>query len=644
MSQNPNLDDGELNLHELFAVLWAHKIFIILFTTLSIFLSGFYALVAKETFTARAIFQIEENDSSSGFNLNSELSALASLAGVNTGTSSSNSEILLERTISREFIVDMMKKFEIDRDPYFNTYDPNYKDPVWKATIKKIVGWEKTKKEKNALIEHIVIQNYLKNVEFEISDGGAIKISVKHSNPQKAADYSNNFMEELRKLVENESFAAQGLRLNYLSETLADALQDMEVAQEKLKNYALKNSAMAQENFISDSLRLDQLRMERRKVEDIANLLYVIEELTKSGDLDNKSYEALQLKHPLVDDIDFRRILGMSETISAWTWPEVGTIEAVSATLRDRTKRLDVDIKNIEENAKIYATSAEDLAKLTRDAKIAEATYTVLIEQVKSQSLAAGFQPETFKVFEYAVPPIIPSSPSRILLLALGAFLGIFLSSALAFINSARKGVYYTTSTLLSDANADLSIKSKYIKRLSKKTIAEIIPLTSRRKISEVNEAVFKISNKKLIYVINSGGRPSASDTARLLAALSSKSGRSVVLCDTTSESNNQVNESLAIEKKDLPIVNVIDNISLMTQADGTSFFTSTNFSSTIKILTDQFDQVFLFGNTRNAQLGLMALLAFSPGLVVIAGLRKTKKFDIKNIKTRQPIDLLFYD
>ncbi len=72
-----------------------------------------------------------------------------------------------------------------------------------------------------------------------------------------------------------------------------------------------------------------------------------------------------------------------------------------------------MDIANIEENAQIYATSAEDLAKYTRDAKIAEATYTVLIEQVKSQSLAAGFKPETFKVFEYATPPLRHHHPKE---------------------------------------------------------------------------------------------------------------------------------------------------------------------------------------------------------------------------------------
>ena len=46
-----------------------------------------------------------------------------------------------------------------------------------------------------------------------------------------------------------------------------------------------------------------------------------------------------------------RRILGMSETINAWVWPEIDTIDAVSTALLDRIKRLDVDIKNIEENA-----------------------------------------------------------------------------------------------------------------------------------------------------------------------------------------------------------------------------------------------------------------------------------------------------
>ena len=644
MSHNSNLENDEIDLSELFAALWSHKLLITLFTGLSIFLAGYYALTTEKKFLAKSVFQIEQKASNSGFNLSGELGTLATLAGFSGAQATSSAYILLERVTSREFIIDMQKKFSIERDLYFNTYNPNYRDPFWKATIKKIIGWQETELEKNAIIESNVLGNYRKNVLFELTDSGAIEISVTHSDPQKAAYYANSFMEEIRKLVEEESNAFQALRLNYLSETLADALQEMEEAQKNLKNYARTNSVMAQENFISDSLKLDEIRMERRKVQEISDLLSVIENLIQSGNLDSNSYEALRSNNPLVDDIDFRRILGMSETISAWSWPDIETIDAVSATLRDRLKRLSIDIANIEENAQIYAKSAEDLAKYTRDEKIAEATYTVLIEQVKSQTLAAGFQPETFKVFEYATPPLAPSAPKRNLVLTLGAVLGLFTGCALSLINSIRKSVYYTRPALLSNANADLALRSNPIRRLARKSIPDIIEQLSKRQITVVNEADLKLANKNIIYVMSAGGQLTATNAARLLATQSAQSGRNVVLCDTTGQVEKEVSEKTTTDSSAFPSHNISDNLSVISDAAGSLFFTSKTFNAKIKDLAERFDQVFICTSNRNSQLGLMALLEFVPGLVMISGLRKTKKANIKNIKSRQPIDILFHD
>ena len=644
MSHNSNLEDEEIDLRELSAALWSHKLLILFFTGLSIFAAGYHSLTTEKKFTAKSVFQIEQNDSSSGLSLSGELGILASLTGFAGAQATSSAETLLERAKGREFIIAMQQKFSIDQDRYFNTYNPDSKDPFWKATIKKLIGWEKTKLEKKAIIENNVLANYRGNVLFDLTKGGAIEISVTHLDPQKASYYANGFMEEIRRMVEEESDASQALRLNYLSETLADALQDMETAQKNLKDYALENSAMAQENFISDSLKLDQIRMEQRKVKEITDLLSIIESFIKSGNLDDKSYEALRSSYPLVDDIEFRRILGMSETISAWSWPDIETIEAVSTTLRDRIKRLDISITNIEENAQIYATSAEDLAKYTRNARIAEATYTVLIEQVKSQSLAAGFQPETFKVFEYATPPLSPSSPNRNLLLALGAVLGLFIGCAMSLINSTRRGVYYTRSALLSNANADLALKSKPVRRLARKSIPDIIEQLSKRRIIVLDEADLKLASKKFIYVMNSGGQLTASNAARLLAIQSAQSGRNVVLCDTTGQVEKEIKRKTTADDPAFPIHNINDNLSVVTGADSSSFFTSRTFNTTIKDLAKRFDQVFICTNDRNAQLGLMALLEFIPDLVMIAGLRQTKKSDIKNIKLRRPIDLLFHD
>ena len=67
------------------------------------------------------------------------MGALASLVGFAGAQATSSTTTLLERATGREFIIDMKEKFSIDRDLYFNTYNPDYKDPFWKAAIKKLL-------------------------------------------------------------------------------------------------------------------------------------------------------------------------------------------------------------------------------------------------------------------------------------------------------------------------------------------------------------------------------------------------------------------------------------------------------------------------------------------------------------------------
>mgnify|MGYP000371138293 CR=1 FL=1 len=63
----------------------------------------------------------------------------------------------------------------------------------------------------------------------------------------------------------------------------------------------------------------------------------------------------------------------------------------------------------------------------TNDSKtIAEATYTVLIEQVKAQSMIAGYQPNRSQIFEYAAPPLKESTPNLKHSLIIGLILGLF--------------------------------------------------------------------------------------------------------------------------------------------------------------------------------------------------------------------------
>ena len=93
----------------------------------------------------------------------------------------------------------------------------------------------------------------------------------------------------------------------------------------------------------------------------------------------------------------------------------------------------------------------------------------------------------------------------------------------------AKRKVFYTRSALLAEANSDVALKSKSLRRLSRKSISDIISFISRHRIVVLDEATLKLADKKIIYVLNSGGQPTASNAARLLAIHGAKSGRNVV-------------------------------------------------------------------------------------------------------------------
>ena len=642
MTDKSYVKDDEIDLSELLITLWCHKIWIAVVTTLFIFFSGYYAITTKKQYTAAAIFQIEQNGSNS-LNIPGEFGALASLAGFGH-VGGTNSEILIERILKREFILKVSKTLSLQDDTFFQNYNPNAVDPIWKAAIKVLIGWKKSDVDKQSLIDNTIQKNYLEYVEASQTPGGAIIISVTHEDPKLAAKYANQIMELVRYTVATEEEQSKEIRLSYLAETLANALQDMEIAQQNIKNYTLENSAAAQENFLVGSLQLDALRLERRETEEFLLVLNTLRELVKLGNLDVSTYEALRLRTPLVDDLDFRRIMGMSETISAWSWPTLNTIESVSETLSDRISRLNVDIANIEDSAISYAASAEDQAKLLRDAQIAEATFTVLTEQVKSQTLVAGFKPETFKVFAYATPPLTPSSPKRNLILALGAILGLIVGSTLSLINGMQRGNFYTRSSILSAVQAAVSLKVNSIRRLARIPVSKLPNALEQRRVAVLDEAQVNLADKSIVYVINSGGKPSASQLGRLIATQSFQSGRNVLLFDFSPQSREKGDE---MSIKDVAGIAINASDETFDQAQdfgGSAFFTSVNFERQMATLLETYDQIFFCSDDAKSNAGLMAIKSFEPALILLTRLRKTKKTNIQKIKSIHPVSILFHD
>ena len=177
MTQNNTIDDDEIDLAELFYALWAHKFFIGICAALAIVCAGYYALTTDKEYTAKAVFEIKQDDNSRGFSLPGDLGALASLAGVRS-SGTSDTDALLERVKSKEYILETNEILNFENDPYFNNYSPNQTDPLWKATIKNLIGWQSDKRTADAIIEGKIVETFKESISVSTTDAGAISLFV----------------------------------------------------------------------------------------------------------------------------------------------------------------------------------------------------------------------------------------------------------------------------------------------------------------------------------------------------------------------------------------------------------------------------------------------------------------------------------
>ena len=217
----------------------------------------------------------------------------------------------------------------------------------------------------------------------------------------------------------------------------------------------------------------------------------------------------------------------------------------------------------------------------------------MLIEQVKSQALIAGFKPETFKTYTYATPPLSPSAPKTNVILSIAFLLGMLLGLILAFLNALRHGVFYSRSTLINSAQPIHSLKLKKLRRISRRPISEISERIANFRYPELDEATIGLSKHDIVFVVNAGSRISAVGMSSLLATHSASTGKQVALIDMTQDrKGGGPTKNFDMKFKDsefgVSTLNIIDDL------HKTSFFTSKALGERIQELLSKFDQIFI--------------------------------------------------
>jgi uncharacterized protein involved in exopolysaccharide biosynthesis len=641
----PESNDG-IDLRELFITLWAYKLFIASTCALGIMFSGYYALNANKEFTSTAIFKFNESNSPS-FSLTGELGSLASLAGAVGGIGISS--IPVEQITSRIFIEKLDAKLNFRADTYFNTYNPNSPNPLWKSLIKRAIGWQKLSIDPQQAIWQGIIAKYSKSIVLDKTKDGAIKIAFTHVNPQRAAEISNGIMNEFISTTENKKNTEQDEQLSYLSNTLAKALSDLEASQSSLKQFALENSALPLESFAARSLQLDGLREQLSRTNELHDAVVALSSILRNNTTDQKSYLALRQKFPIVDQVEFRRVLGQNEIISSWSWPEISSVDAVFDTLTERKNRLQSQINASQIDAERSGLALETYAKLEREAKVAEATYTVMIEQVKAQSMVSGYRPDRTVVYEYAYPSISPSAPKHILILALGSVLGLFLGATLSLALALRRGVYYSKGSLIAQAQAQITASVRTLLPLRNKNLNDLNTVIIKKPRSVLRDMAVGIhkSDAKQVVVTASRAKLTGNDVARALASYIQSDTIKVAVIDFSS-----IVKKLDIDHNELSVGSFVvaenvGHVSILRPGGNLmamELLGQRSFCNNIKSLNSTFDLVFLSAENNDAISLLRALEGQKTFHITLARTKKTKSATLAQMRSLLPIQGLLYD
>jgi len=638
--KNKNKIYSEIDIKEFFHRLWAYKFIIAFFCICGLTFGVYLASKADIKFSSSVIFKYSQNNATNAYE--DKFGALANIAGI---SAKGTNVLAVEEIKGRVFIEELDDRLDFKSDKYFNQYNATpQKTPVWKAFIKKVIRNEPNYFSPNELIWRSILNQYSQNVIFNISENDVITITVNHEDANRAAEISNGILDEIIFNAEEKYQFESNKKLTYLSNILADSLSELEMVQSKLKTFAVENTALPIENFTLKSFKLDTLRTQLNDTKELFIAVSELKKIIQNNSKNNQSYANLSDRFTIVNQLEFRRIFGQSENLASWSWPEISTVFAVLDTLSNRKKRLEAELATSTEFAERSANSLEVYAKLKRKEKLAEATYTVLIEQVKGQSMISDFKPENIKIYERASPSMIPSYPNRIFYIAVCFVLSFFVGCIISFIISDLKKVFYSRQTLVSAANADFSVKFKYFSLFPKLIYRQKYNFLSKSSMISLRDLNLEInrSKAKLIIISCLGSKIKSEKILNIISTYLQKEGLKIGVIDFSPKRKKQIDGPIT---KNIGLFNsyeLVENIHTLYPSNGhipMQILSKHNFSNDLRALEKHFDFILIAANNSEALSLLRAINIEEVFHIVLARLKHTKRsmlFKLQSIKRIQ--------
>ena len=220
------MNEDEINLKEFFEVLWAGKKLIIIVTAVFAIISVVYALSLNNYYKSEAVLIISD-DSNEGSGI-SNLTGLASVAGINVPSSGQDKPMLVVETLkSRAFLkhllefdgvlASLMATKSFDNQSQSITYDPNTYDVKNDKWLRKPSN---NRKSKPSYLESY--DQYLSNVSIEQdANPNLIFMSVEHLSPIFAKDFLELMINQINELLRDKDLKESSDAIAFLSTEMA---------------------------------------------------------------------------------------------------------------------------------------------------------------------------------------------------------------------------------------------------------------------------------------------------------------------------------------------------------------------------------------------------------------------------------------
>ncbi len=254
-TQAPQPYDDEIDLRELFSVLWAGKILIVAITAVFALVSVGYALSLANQYKASAVVSPAQSGGSSLGAMAGQLGGLASLAGINIGSGESNEtqeamEIMQSWGFMEEFIqthdLQVPIYAAIGWDKGSNSLKLN--SDLYDATSERWLIEDDESGENRAPSSWQLYQNFRARVAVsQDKKSGLINISVEYYSPQIAKQWVDLFIITINDYMRARKLEQVNRNIEYLTAQIdKTAIADMREVFYQLVEEQTKSKMLAE--------------------------------------------------------------------------------------------------------------------------------------------------------------------------------------------------------------------------------------------------------------------------------------------------------------------------------------------------------------------------------------------------------------